>query len=195
MSEELEKREVLFDKIQRYYNESGSLTPSEEEICERWILAFSLLKQHKSKPNAIKRYLEIHKVSLNTAYQDFRNAELIFVPLDKISKDLQRLIMIEQIDTEIAKLQEKQQQENISESLYTNLQHEIGRLLATRVKATGIEHTDPNLPDFSKIQPPRFEINLPPGQIQLLKLFVKSGVVDISDFRNNIDDAQIVDND
>lgn len=199
-----DKRDNLFDKIERYYRGEMNLSPADKIMAERWELAFAFLKELKNKPLAIKKYMEVLKgegreISLNTAYTDFKNAELIFVPIHKISKNLHRIIIIEQIDREIQKLESRQLRTDKDGNLicgdlaYNDYQKQINRLLWIKIKATGLEHEDPNLPDFTQIQMPDLQVNISPKLLQMLTQLMKSGVIDTTELTRDIQDAQIVD--
>jgi hypothetical protein len=198
-NELINQREILFDKIERFYKEDGKLTPVEQEICQRWELAFSLLQKHRSKSIAISKYIRILdkqgiNISKNTAYSDFKKSEEIFTPITKVSKDLQRLIIIESIDKDITKLKLKQRKEDIPNSLYIQLQDQINKLYDLRIKAGGLHQDDPNIPDFSQLQMPNIQVNVSPKVESMLKRMMANGAIDTTELTKRFtEDAEITD--
>jgi hypothetical protein len=197
-NELIDQRDLLFDKIEKYYKGEVNLSDNESLICERWELAFALLQKHRSKSIAIQKYLKLLEsrgtpISKNTAYIDFKKAELIFTPINKVSKDLQRLIIIESIDRDIAALKKKQQKGDISEKSYLAFQVEINKLYDLRIKAGGLHQEDPNVPDFSLVQMPDIQVNISPKLEQILRKLTINGAVDTTEiFRNLTEEAEII---
>lgn len=194
----IHQKEELFDRIERYYKGEGNLKPSEQKICERWELAFSLLQKHRSKKIAISKYLKIlafqgTEISKNTAYADFQKAEAIFTPIHKVSKDLQRIVLIESIEKDITNLKQRQQKKDCSERMFLAYQDQINKLYDLRIKAGGLLKDDPNLPDFSKIQMPDIQINVSPKIEMLLRQLTATGVVDTTELIKQLtEDAEII---
>lgn len=196
-----DQRDNLFDKIEKYYKGEGKLSTSEQVICQRWELAFSLLAKFRSKKVAITKYQVIleqqgNPISLNTAYQDFQKAEAIFLPIHKTSKELQRLIIVESIDKNISKLESKQLSIQADHRLYLQYQSEITKLKDLRIKASGIMQEDVHVPDFSRIQMPDILVNVSPKVQSLLKLMAKRGIVDTTEMMVKFtQDAEIIKDD
>jgi hypothetical protein len=193
------EQDDVFDRINLYYKDEGKLSDQDLLICQRWELAFSLLQKHKSKSVAVKFFLKYYhakgiKLNPATAYEDFKKAEKIFLPIHKVSKEMHRLVQIEAIDRDIKFLKKKQNQKNedgtpmISDKVFLDIQSQISKLYELRIKATGIDKDDVDGPDFSKIQPPNIQINISPRDEKFIKNFVKNGVVDL----DNYIDAEIV---
>lgn len=195
----INQREILFDKIERFYKEDGKLSQVEQEICQRWELAFSLLQKHRSKAVAISKYIRVLdkqgiKLAKNTAYSDFKKAEEIFTPITKVSKELQRLIIMESIDKDITKLKVKQRKEDITNSLYIQLQDQINKLYDLRIKAGGLHQDDPNIPDFSQLQMPNIQVNVSPKVESMLKRMMANGAIDTTELTKRFtEDAEITD--
>jgi hypothetical protein len=192
----LRQKDDLEDRIERYYLDNGKLTNEERKISERLELAFALLSHHKVKKIAITKYLATQKakgdeISLVTAYNDMKLAEKIFVPLQKYSKEFLRLMVIESAQNDIKRLESKIAtcKDN---KLYISLMAQKDRCRETIIKAGGLMLNDANIPDFSKVQPPDIQINLPPQTISILTKMLKAGVFDTTELRTDFDEAEIV---
>lgn len=198
MSTQLKVRDQLLDRLERYYKEDAQLSETDLAICSRYELAFGFMQKAGSRKAAISKYIKALEkqnitITKNTAYQDFKNAETLMLPLHKTSKDLHRIVTIELIDRDIAKIKQRQNKDDITDSSFNNYQERLEKLYALRIKATGIEHDDSNMPDFSNLQPPQLEINLSDKTIQFFQKFMQSGVVDTTEMMKAFtEEAEII---
>ena len=88
----MEIADDIFDKIEKYYQSNGHLSPKELEICARWELIFALYLKCRNRKAAISKYLSLlakqdKALSLAQADRDLRSAERVFMPLVQYSKD------------------------------------------------------------------------------------------------------------
>ena len=87
---ESKSKDLLLDRLQKYYDEGIQLTDIEKQQCERIELAFGLLLKLKNKSVAIRRYLKVLesqgiKIHITTAHLDFKKAEKLLLPIHKVS--------------------------------------------------------------------------------------------------------------
>lgn len=192
----VKRSDDLMDRIERYYLNAGTLSKSEKDIAERMELAFSLLSHHKVKKVAMTKYIAILKqkgkeISLVTAYGDFSNAEKIFVPLQKYSKEFLRLMIIESAQNDIRRLESKIATCK-DEKMYVQLMNQKDRCRETIIKAGGLMINDAAIPDFSKVQMPDLQVNVSPNVERLLSKLMSSGIIDTSELRKDFDESEIV---
>lgn len=195
---DLTKIDDTFDKIEKYYRSSGGLLPKEKEICERWELSFALLSHHKNKKVAVSKYITALKskgteVSVATAYRDLANAERLFVPLKKYSKEFLRLILIESALRDIKKA-EQLAAKTKDPKLWAEIMKTKDKAELRIIKASGLDVDDPNLPDFSKLQFSQINIDIDPSMKTMFQTLLKNGTVDVTQLFNTFTDATILDN-
>ncbi len=82
------------DKIYRYYHSKSSveLTPDEHKIRERWEKAWYLLCRHRTQKEAVQVLEKLFTISKALAYDDVRNAMLLFGNPQQDTKDAKRAI-------------------------------------------------------------------------------------------------------
>lgn len=183
------------DRVERYYLNEGKLSAEDKKICERIELAYAMLSHHKIKKLAVTKYLAVMKqkgneISMPTAYNDFRLAEEIFVPLQKYSKEFLRLMIIESAQADIKRLESKLAKCN-DDRQYTTLMAQKDRCRETIIKAGGLMQDDSRIPDFDKVQPIDIQVNISERDMKLLEKITKVGSMDLSEIFE-IDDAEIL---
>lgn len=189
----------LFDKIEQYYRGGAQLLPKEREQCERWELAFGLFLEHRTRKVAVSKFISLQKakgneISVSTAYRDFANAEKIFLPLQKYSKEFLRMTIIESALRDIRKADDFSKRISDPKDWATimDIKHKAEIRI---VKAAGLELDDPNLPDFSKIQLSQININVDDRVKKLFDAMLNKGTVDVSEVMEKMsDDETILDN-
>jgi hypothetical protein len=176
----------LFDKIQKYYHESGKLSDKEREICMRYERAFALLCENKIRSVAIQKYIATFDppISLPLAYKDFKAAEDIFAPMQKYTKDFLRMVIIESAMRDIAECERKLNPEDGSE---INVK-DFGIIQAVKdkaekriISASGLKDEDVEKFDFAKLQAHIYQINVPKEVEKGFGKMLKKGVVDASE--------------
>jgi hypothetical protein len=182
MSNIIEIDDNTFEKIEKYYLHGHKLSPHDHQICERWESAFALLLKHKIRSIACKKHAAVYKITERQAYTDIKNAERIFVPIHKYSKEFVRLTIIESAmrDVKSCEAMIKTKGEKISTGEWKNIMEIKDRAEKRVIKAAGLDMYDPNLPDFSKILPHVYEIRLPDEVKNMFKTVIGRGVVDIT---------------
>lgn len=180
----INSKQDLFDKIESYYLKNTTLSPKEEEICERWELAFALLCQHRHKKTAISKYLakferEGNPISLPQAYRDFSSAEKMFVPMRKYNKEFLRLTIIESAIRTIKECDHRSKKASTNKD-WEAIQKIKDKAELRIMKASGLDINDPDIPDFSLLQPHQFVIEAPDHIKKMFENITAKGVVDIT---------------
>lgn len=87
-------KDSTFDRIWKFYHEKTNviLTAKEEEIRERWEHGWFLLCGHKNMKTACEMIVETYSVKKSIAYDDLRNAMLLFSDPRMHLKDAKKAI-------------------------------------------------------------------------------------------------------
>lgn len=186
-----------FEQIELYYTNDSVLSEKEKAIAERWELAFSLLQKHKSKKVAVAKLIAVEeakgkKLSVPQAYRDLKNAEELFVPLRKYSKDLLRHVLIEsavndmkEIDNRMkGKIEGSKITEAVSDKLWLSLMEMKHKVEFRLIELSGIGDEHPDMPDFSKLEVNTYNINIPDETLQMFQKIMQNGVVDATELIN-----------
>lgn len=192
-------KDDVFDRIEAYYLHTSALTEKDMEVCERWERAFSMLCEHRIKRVAIERFVESYRaqgitVSTATAYRDFTSAERLFAPMRKYSKDFLRLVTIESAMRDVLEAEARMKLLKPDElSKFAMLQEVKDRAERRIISAAGLRKDDPNVLDFSKLEPSTFLIQAPDDIMKMYKNITSKGVVNITDLFNAMsEEAQLV---
>lgn len=194
---ELTKIDDTFDKIEQYYRSSGKLSDKEHELCSRWELAFALLCEHRNKKIAVTKYISAQstkglELSVATAYRDFENAQNLFVPLKKYSKEFLRLILIESSIRDVKECERMlKKSRNIKD--WSEIMKAKDKAELRIIKSAGLDVDDPNMPDFSKLALADININIDPQMKSMFTKLLKRGTVDVTQLFYSVSDATIVD--
>jgi hypothetical protein len=193
----LENTDNTFDRIEKYYQSSGKLSEKDKEICERWELAFSLFSAQKEKKVAITKYLKILSqkginISIAQAHRDFSSAEKIFTPIAKYSKEFIRLVVIESAFRDMKRCESMLAKKDIDVKAWSEIMKVKDKAEKRIIEASGLTVNDPQLPDFSKLIPSTFNINVDPKALNMMKTFIAKGTVDITSvFQSMSTDTEI----
>jgi len=191
-----------FDKIEKYYKSSGKLSIKEQEICERWELAFALYSSQRNKKVAVSKYMAVLKqkgaeLSIAQAYRDFTAAEKLFTPLHKYNKEFLRLIIINSALNDV-RMAERFASKTTDSKAWSEIMKVKNNAEKRIIEASGLTLNDPNLPDFTKLQANQFNINIDPTILTMLKKVMNHGAVDITELfntmQNETEDAINLDN-
>lgn len=171
-----------FDKIEKYYRSNGQLTAKEMEICQRWELAFATLTAQLDKKVAVSKYIAVLKkkgtsLSIAQAYRDMSAAEKLFTPLKKYQKEYLRLVVIEAAIKD-AKRADQLAAQTKDPKQWAEIMKIKDKAQKRIIEAGGLNVTDPNLPDFSKLQSNQFNIVLDPTTLGMLQKMTQQGTVD-----------------
>lgn len=84
--------DTTFDKIQAFYidPELYPLTPSVEEIRQRWVFINSLLHKAFPKYKIVNALVKDYSISQPQAYVDIRNTESLFGNMHQSSKEVEK---------------------------------------------------------------------------------------------------------
>lgn len=167
---------TTFDKIvQHYRDESVVLSDKEKEVLSRWETAFTFMRKHRTVSQTVDLLMRFFPdISKVTAYRDVVNAQRLFGSVMESNKEGLRHLLTEFCMDLIARAKKNgdMKAENAA--------------IANMIKINGLDREDPDLPDFSKLQPHQYNIQLPPEVLELLLNIVKSGKINISDIMNKM---------
>lgn len=181
-----------YDKIVAYLknpeSDSSELTLKEQEMLARWDEAFTLLRNYNSTADAaailMKRFPGLSRA---TAYRDCASAISLFGDISQSKKE-----GIKHLTTEIAR-------DAIAIARIKN--NEDGMLKGAKVIAdiNGVNTTDPDLPDFSKLESHTFVLGMPEEFVTIMTQMISGGKIDLTQMVNNMvanaEDAVIVEGD
>lgn len=178
-----------YDKIVAYLKnpdaEASDLTLKEQQMLDRWNEAFTLLRNYNSTADAaailMKRFPGISRA---TAYRDCAAAISLFGDISRSTKD-----GIKHLTTEISL-------DAINIARIKN--NEDSMLKGAKIIAdiNGVNTTDPDLPDFSRLEPHTYVLGMPEEFVSVMKQMISGGKIDLTQMVNNVasnaEDAVIV---
>ena len=169
-------KETTYDRIYLWYIKGDtymSLTDTEKEIRDRWQQLWLLLCNGRTPEKAVRFMARISGISRSQAYNDLRNATKLFGEVVKTGKDSKRALY-----------------EGYANKIYQMALHksppdldQANKALANMIKLSGLDENDPDLPDFSKLEPSQFTINLPPEILNVLRVLAHKGAINLSQVR------------
>lgn len=191
------KKYTQFEQIELYYRQDSSLSDKDQEVAARWELAFSLLQVHRSKKVAVSKLIALEKragraLSVAQAYRDMEKAEKLFVPLLSYSKEIMRHVLIESCNKELKEVSSRiTRSKDNSEFIKLSLVKD--KIENRLIQLTGLADDLVDMPDFSKLEPHKYVLELDPNVVDKLSALFNKGVVDITSLmQSNSEDAQIV---
>ncbi|RZL12781.1 MAG: hypothetical protein EOO89_18920 [Pedobacter sp.] len=126
-------------------------------------------------------------LSRATAYRDCANSISLFGDISVATKE-----GIKHLSSEIVR-------DAIAIARLTNNAKEMRQGALALAKINGVNVTDPDLPDFNKLEPHTYELGLPETLIKVLIEMAKTGKMDLTQVVNNMSnfaiDAEEVDDD
>ena len=189
---DIEKIEDSYGNIERYYKNQGKLTKKEQELVERWETAWSLLRANRNKMVAQKKYksLMLTKgiiLSDNDVYRDFRYCVQLFAPISTHTKDFLRLVLTD------AAMKRNEHNERRARHLfeqgkisdYERLIKLIQKDEELIMKINGLDSSDPDMPDFSKVEMTQINVNINSTDSKMFAKILGQGAFDM----NEITDA------
>lgn len=160
-----------YDRIVAYMTDDESaveLTEHEKQMLTRWMEAFTLQRNYNSTADAAailqKRFPEISRA---TAYRDCANALNLFGDHNKATKDGIRHLLKEIIMDAIKIARAKNNEANMMKGA------------VAIAKVTGINDNDPDLPDFSALEPHTYELGLDNKTLAAIKAMISGGSIDL----------------
>lgn len=189
---DLEKNEDHFSEIEKYYKSTGKLTKKQQELCNRWETAFALLRTQKNKVVAKKKYKAVMLkqgiiLSDNDVFRDFNNSINLFAPMSTLTKEFIRMTLTESImqrmDLQHRKAKESYETKDIS--TYEKMIKLIQKDEEILIKTNGLDSTDPDMPDFSKVEMTQINVNINSTDSKMFAKILGQGAFDM----NEITDA------
>jgi hypothetical protein len=189
---DLERNEDHFANIERYYKNASKLSKKDQEFCERWETAFALLRTQKNKVVAKKKYKAVmlkrgFVLSDNDVFRDFINAVNMFAPMSVHTKEFIRMTLTESIMARM-ELQHKRAIQAYEANDFTNYEKMIKLIQKDEeilIKTNGLDTTDPDMPDFSKVEMTQINVNINSENSKIFQRILGQGAFDM----NEITDA------
>lgn len=191
------RKYTIEEQVERYYSGEQKLTEKELEIVQRWELAFSLLRKHRIKRVVVKKLIAIIEAGGGTlspaqAYRDISQAEQVFTPIQKTSKDFQRLMLIESAIKDLEAIKKRMNSKdkdgciNMSDKQFNDLMLLKNKVEWRLIELSGISDDIADLPDFSLIQPNTYSIQIDESTLGMLRSVLSKGAVDASELLSEL---------
>lgn len=204
---DIEKQEDDFAMIERYYKHGNRLTKRQQEKAERWELAFSILRHTKNKSLASRKYkqlMERQGIALTDAdvFKDFKHATQIFAPIGVYSKDFLRMVLTEaamkriDMNTKRAAHYFNSEYETDADGKttiinktkdiksYETLMRLIQKDEELIMKINALDSTDPELPNFARLEMNQITVNIDSTNQKLLSKIMEKGSFDFNDIED-----------
>jgi hypothetical protein len=149
------------------------LSDHEQLLVQRWNEAWTLMRSGKSMADAaailMKRFsVEGKPLSRATAYRDCSNAISLFGDIAQSTKE-----GIKHLTTEIVR-------DSITIARAKNNEDGMRNGALAIAKINGVNTTDPDLPDFSKLEPNTYVFQLDPLAAKAIEHLVRTGRIELS---------------
>lgn len=170
-------KETTYDRIITWYVKGDTyveLTEKEVELRDRWQQCWLLLCNGRTPEKVVRFMIKIYDISRSQAYMDIRQATKMFGEVIKTSKDSKRAIY-EGYANKIYHLALRKDPPDLDQA---------NKALANMIKLSGLDENDPDLPDFSKLEPSHFTINLPAEILGFLQKLAQKGAVNLTQVRD-----------
>lgn len=184
---DIEKIEDSYGNIERYYKNQGRLTKREQELVERWETAWSLLRANRNKIVAQKKYKSLMLsrgivLSDNDIYRDFRYCVQLFAPISTHTKDFLRLVLTDAA-MKRNEINERRARKCYEEGRITDYERLVKLIQKDEeliMKINGLDSTDPEMPDFSKVEMTQINVNIDSNNANLFKKILSLGSFDLN---------------
>lgn len=162
-----------YEKIMAYLTnpegESEDLTETEKSMLERWLQAFTLQRNYTSVSSAAESLQKLFPdISRATAYRDCAASLSLFGDINKSTKEGIRHLATEIIKDAITLAKSALDYDGMMKGA------------TAMAKVNGVNLIDPDMPDFEKLAPHTYTINLPANALDALMTMVKGGRVDLT---------------
>ena len=162
------------ERIRLHYRENYELSETDKQTMARWETAHALiLSATETDRNMVNTLMKRFDISMRTAYNDIKNALILFGDLRASSKEAMRYL-VTQWSLELYVMGKQTKNLNVMEKALERL-----------TKANNLDKEDQDIPDASKIQPPvqllsvnfnfinspRFKLIDESAQLSILKLY------------------------
>lgn len=161
------------------------LSEKERNMLDRWMEAFTLQRNYSSTSDSaailMKRYPDISRA---TAYRDCVCAISLFGDISKATKE-----GIRHLATEITK-------DAIIIARLKNNEDGMMKGAKNLASINGVNLTDPDMVDFSKLEPHTYNLNLPPQAVSAILQMLNGGKVDLTEMvsrmQDTAEDAEVI---
>ena len=147
----------------------SELTDHEKQLVTRWNEAWTLIRNYNTTADAVaimmKRFPGLSRAS---AYRDCSNAISLFGDISKSTKEGIKHLATEMIRDGGNVARAKNNEDGMIKA---------GIAIA---RVNGVNVTDPDLPDFSKLEPNTYEFKLDPLTEKAIMHLIKSGRIDLT---------------
>jgi hypothetical protein len=164
--------------VKEYYDGKRSYDELSYEVeqYERSVrMAYGMHLEIKSQKYIVGSLMKTFNITQSTAYKVLKEAKLIFADLVEINKAIERNLAIE-----MAK-------ESYRRAVLRDNTSDMVNATKALIKAAGLDKEDPDLPDFSKIQPSVIVPMLPEGMEDSILEMLQGGAVDLNKVPETID--------
>lgn len=181
-----------YEKIVAYMKDpeadEETLSEKEKEMLDRWIEAFTFMRNYNSMADAAALLMKrFPGLSRSTAYRDCSSALSLFGDIALAKKD-----GIKHLATEIVR-------DSIAIARLKNNEDGMRQGASAMATINGVNITDPDLPDFAKLEPHEYVIGLPENFITAFQNAISGGHMDFSKVVNNMaanaEDAIVIEED
>lgn len=153
----------------------STLSEHDQLVYNRWNEAFTMLRNYKSVSDAVALLMKRYPgLSRPTAYRDCANALQLFGDIVGSSKEGLRHLAIEMV------------RDGAAIARATNDAKGLIRAGLAIERIGGINKNDPDLPDFSKLEPHQYVLGLPPTLVKMLEEMGKTGRIDLTQVVDNM---------
>jgi len=156
------------EALQNHFWYGTELTDNQKEILQRLKFAWTNLCNEYTQRQIIPMLMENFNVSDESARQDIRAAIQLYGNVMKADKEGMRYVMYEKAMTIMERAIKKEDFKAASSALNTAM-----RLLR-------LDQEDPDMPDFERLEPHKYEIKIPHSVKEALLSLSKSPVLNLS---------------
>lgn len=164
--------------VREYYDGKRSIDELSYEVeqYERAVrMAYGMHLEIKSQKYIVGSLMKNFNISQSMAYKVLKESKQIFADLVEINKAIERNLAIE-----MAK-------EAYRRAVLRDNTTDMINATKALIKAAGLDREDPDLPDFSKIQPSVIVPMLPEGMEDSILQMLQTGAVDLNKAPETID--------
>lgn len=170
---------TTYDKIIAYLKDPEGnvdlLTANEQVMLTRRMEAFTLIRNYSSHADAaailMKRFPGISRA---TAYRDCADSISMFGDISKSTKE-----GIRHLATEIVK-------DAIQIARLKNNEEGMMKGAKAMTDINGVNSIDPDMPDFSALEPHTYVLGMPDKFIKVMQQMIKGGKIDLTQVVNNM---------
>lgn len=178
-------RDTASDKIRAFYLDTRGhvqLTDKQEEIRQRLVAAHAMVLSGKTDKEIALKMAKRFQVTETQAYRDIKDCINLFGNVMKAEKEGYRYIASQQALNTFA-LAKKAGDLKMMVAANANF-----------TKIWALDKEEPDLPDFSKLEPSTYTIEIPEVLEKALMALISQGRIDLSKMYNKIsEDAEFTD--